>query len=299
MRMDRLTTKSQEALRAAVDLATKRGNPELIPEHLLIAILEQDGGVGRQSRRTRRRARGRPRARSRRAAERRCRASPAARSRPSARRFTPLLSKAEDEAKRLKDDFVSVEHFLLAAAQARQGRAGDLRSARAFVRQAGARARRNPRQPARHRSGSRREIPGAREVHARPHGSRAPRQDRSGHRPRRRDPPRDAGAVAPHQEQPRADRRAGRRQDGHRRRHRAPHRERRRARVAEGQAHPRARSREHGRGLEVPRRIRGSPESRAEGGRGVGAAASSCSSTSFTRWSARAPPKARWTRPTC
>ena len=47
MRLDRLTSKSQEALRAAVDLATKRGNPELIPEHLLVAVLEQEGGIGR------------------------------------------------------------------------------------------------------------------------------------------------------------------------------------------------------------------------------------------------------------
>ena len=45
MRMDRLTTKSQEALRAAVDAATQRGNPEVIPEHLLVALLEQEGGV--------------------------------------------------------------------------------------------------------------------------------------------------------------------------------------------------------------------------------------------------------------
>jgi ATP-dependent Clp protease ATP-binding subunit ClpB len=33
------------------------------------------------------------------------------------RRLTPLLSHAEDEAKRLKDDYVSVEHFLLAASR--------------------------------------------------------------------------------------------------------------------------------------------------------------------------------------
>ena len=31
------------------------------------------------------------------------------------RRTVPLLSHAEDEAKRLKDDYISVEHFLLAA----------------------------------------------------------------------------------------------------------------------------------------------------------------------------------------
>ena len=45
MRPDRLTTKSQEALREGVDLASRKGNPELLPEHVLLAMLAQDGGV--------------------------------------------------------------------------------------------------------------------------------------------------------------------------------------------------------------------------------------------------------------
>src|SRR5262249_3827876 len=44
MRMDRMTTKAQEAVREAVDLASRRGNPELYPEHLIRAILSQEGG---------------------------------------------------------------------------------------------------------------------------------------------------------------------------------------------------------------------------------------------------------------
>src|SRR5690349_5474784 len=46
MRSERMTTKAQEAVRAAVDLASRRGNPELYPEHLIRAIVDQDGGVG-------------------------------------------------------------------------------------------------------------------------------------------------------------------------------------------------------------------------------------------------------------
>jgi hypothetical protein len=65
--------------------------------------------------------------------------------------------------------------------------------------------------------GSGGQVPGAREVHARPHRRGAQGQARPGHRPRRGDPPRDAGALAPHQEQPRAHRRARRRQDRDRR----------------------------------------------------------------------------------
>ncbi len=54
--------------------------------------------------------------------------------------------------------------------------------------------------------------------------------------------------------------------------------------------HGRARRR-----VEVPRRVRGSPEGRAQGGRGRRTGRSSCSSTSCTPSSAPAPPKARWT----
>ena len=62
--------------------------------------------------------------------------------------------------------------------------------------------------------------------------ARPRRQARPGHRPRRRDPPRRPGAVAAHQEQPGADRRARRRQDRRRRGPGPAHRRRRRARVA-------------------------------------------------------------------
>ncbi|MCA9597574.1 MAG: ATP-dependent chaperone ClpB [Myxococcales bacterium] len=116
MRMDRLTTKSQEALRAAIDDATKRGNPEVIPEHLLVAILNQEDGIGGPivqkiganpdalAKDLSQRVEGLP--------------NVSGGAEPSfSRRAVPLLSRAEDEAKALKDDYVSVEHFLLAAAK--------------------------------------------------------------------------------------------------------------------------------------------------------------------------------------
>ncbi len=116
MRMDRLTTKSQEALRAAGDMAMRRGNPEIIPEHLLVAILDQEGGIGRplvekagvnaQSLRAElwQRVEGLPQVSGG--------AEP-----HFGRRTLPVMNKAEDEAKRLKDDYVSVEHFVLSAAK--------------------------------------------------------------------------------------------------------------------------------------------------------------------------------------
>jgi ATP-dependent Clp protease ATP-binding subunit ClpB len=45
MRLDRLTNKTREALQAAQNEATQRGNPELLPEHFLVALLEQADGV--------------------------------------------------------------------------------------------------------------------------------------------------------------------------------------------------------------------------------------------------------------
>src|SRR5262245_20928455 len=115
MRMDRLTSKSQEALRAAADAASRRGNPEVIPEHLLAAILEQQGGVGAP---LVERAGAQVKALVRDLAPR-IEALPrvSGGAEPGiGRRATALLNQAEDEAKKLKDDYVSVEHFVLAAA---------------------------------------------------------------------------------------------------------------------------------------------------------------------------------------
>ena len=45
MRNDRLTTKTREALQEAHQDATRRGNPELLPEHVIYALLTQEQGV--------------------------------------------------------------------------------------------------------------------------------------------------------------------------------------------------------------------------------------------------------------
>ena len=45
MKLDKLTTKTQEALQQAQALAERRGHQELTPEHLLSALLTQEQGV--------------------------------------------------------------------------------------------------------------------------------------------------------------------------------------------------------------------------------------------------------------
>src|SRR5688572_9566470 len=47
MRLDRMTTKSQEAIRTGLDSAVRRGNPEIIPEHVLLAALAQTEGLAK------------------------------------------------------------------------------------------------------------------------------------------------------------------------------------------------------------------------------------------------------------
>ncbi len=108
MDFNKLTIKSQEAVAAAQELARRLGNPELYPEHLLVALLDQE--LPRELV---------PDADALRAqAEATLAAKPrleGAQQQPGASaQFSRVLDKAFDEAKRMEDDYVSTEHLLLA-----------------------------------------------------------------------------------------------------------------------------------------------------------------------------------------
>ena len=143
--------------------------------------------------------------------------------------------------------------------------AGDEPAPRHRQRGAAAGAEGGARQPPGHQPEPGGEVRRAGEVRPGPHPAGPRRQDRSGHRPRRRDPPGHPGAQPAHQEQPGADRRARRRQDRHRRGPRPAHRRRRRARGPEEQAADLPRHRLDARRRQVPRRVRGAAEGRAQG----------------------------------
>jgi ATP-dependent Clp protease ATP-binding subunit ClpB len=116
MHPDRMTTKSHEAIRDAIDIASRKGNPELHPEHLLAALLAQEGGVAGP---ILQKAGGDVQALAK-AAEQRVEGFPrvSGGAEPAlSRRLLEVVRKAEDEAKALKDDFTSVEHFVLAMAK--------------------------------------------------------------------------------------------------------------------------------------------------------------------------------------
>jgi ATP-dependent Clp protease ATP-binding subunit ClpB len=108
MDFNKLTIKSQEAVAAAQELGRRAGNPELYPDHLLLALLDQE--LPRQLV---------PDPDSLRAeAETRLAQKPridGAQQQPQvSAQFTRVLDQAFDEAKRMEDDYVASEHLLLA-----------------------------------------------------------------------------------------------------------------------------------------------------------------------------------------
>jgi len=117
MQADRFTVKSQEALAAAQRLAGARRNPEVVPHHLLAALLEQEGGIVVP---VLRRAAADPEGVRRRANEA-LDGLPTVSGEPSAAPALgsdtiDLLKHADDEARGLGDEYVSTEHLLLALA---------------------------------------------------------------------------------------------------------------------------------------------------------------------------------------
>src|SRR3954453_16101141 len=101
MEFDKLTLKSQEAVAGAQELARRLGNPELYPEHLLIALLDQDH----------------PRALVPDPAALRAETEAKLAQKPRTKgmqqqpgasaAFSKALDRASDEAKKLEDDYVS------------------------------------------------------------------------------------------------------------------------------------------------------------------------------------------------
>jgi ATP-dependent Clp protease ATP-binding subunit ClpB len=104
----KLTLKSQEAVGAAQELARRMGNPEIYPEHLTLALLDQEL----------------PKQLVESASTLRAEAEERLRTRPTiqgsqqqpqvSRAFSELLERASEEARSMQDEYVSTEDLLLA-----------------------------------------------------------------------------------------------------------------------------------------------------------------------------------------
>ena len=218
MRMDKLTSRFQQALADAQSLAVGRDHNMLEPVHVMIALLDQQGGsttpllsqaginVPLLRERLGEMLNGLPQGQrsGRRHQRRQC---PGACPQPD-RQAGPAARRPVHRQRAVRAGGAGRRRRAGQGAQGRRSRQGAYRG--------------GDRQDPRRREGRQRECrgpaPGAGEVHHRPDRARRVRQAGPGDRPRRGDPPRDPGAAAAHQEQPGADRRARRGQDRHRRR---------------------------------------------------------------------------------
>jgi ATP-dependent Clp protease ATP-binding subunit ClpB len=108
MDFTKLTIKSQEAVAAAQELARRSGNPELYPEHLLLALLDQelprelvpDADALRSHAET--------------TLAQKPRIEGSQQQPGLSAALSKVLDRAYDEAKRMEDDYVAAQHLLLA-----------------------------------------------------------------------------------------------------------------------------------------------------------------------------------------
>src|SRR5438309_3240412 len=126
IRWDKFTVKAQEAVQRANELASEHGNPEVLPLHLLAALLEdKEGivspimekiGIGAQS----------VLSDLYQSMERLPKISGAAAQATLSQAANQLLDRAFREADNFKDEYVSTEHLLLAATQLKRDTAQEI-----------------------------------------------------------------------------------------------------------------------------------------------------------------------------
>jgi ATP-dependent Clp protease ATP-binding subunit ClpB len=122
MQPDRFTVKSQEAVATAQQIASQRGNPEVAPAHLLLALLAQSDGLVVPILQKLSADTGAIRARAEALADELPKVSGAepTEARPSSS-LVAVLRQAESEMKKLGDEYISTEHILLALADSGSG----------------------------------------------------------------------------------------------------------------------------------------------------------------------------------
>ena len=115
MNLNKYTEKAQEAIVAAQQFADREGHPEITPEHVLLTLLEQRDGIAPSIVRKLNADPSVLAAAVRADLGRAPRAHGGSQPTLSAR-LRKIAAEAEEEAERLKDDYVSTEHLLVAIA---------------------------------------------------------------------------------------------------------------------------------------------------------------------------------------
>ncbi len=126
MRLDKLTEKGRDALLEAQNLAQEYHHPAIEPEHLLMALLQQEGGVvpsvirrigGDESMLVQS---------VEQALSKMPRATGSSVQVGMSRELNDLLEEADSIAENMKDDYISTEHMLMAMAQPKAGKVREL-----------------------------------------------------------------------------------------------------------------------------------------------------------------------------
>ena len=199
MRMDKLTIKGQEALQQAQTLAEKNQNAQIDIEHLLAALLAQTDGlttpilqklgvnVGLLAQQVNAEIERLPKIQG----------ATAEIASSYAPRLRTALNVAFTEAERLKDDYVSTEHILLAIAADNNGNSARLLKAQGVTMDNLMQALKNARGGQRVTDQNPEGKYNALEKYGRDLTESAQQTEtRPGHRARRRDPARDPGALS-------------------------------------------------------------------------------------------------------
>src|SRR5258708_36852793 len=118
MRIDKYTQKMQDALQAAQDLASQLNSSEITNEHFLSALLDQSDGIARPLLEKIGTNVDQLHKRLRAELERRPKIHGSAADLRISNELRTVLDNAEKEMSKLKDEFTSAEHYLLALAGA-------------------------------------------------------------------------------------------------------------------------------------------------------------------------------------
>lgn len=126
LRMDRYTEQGQEVIARSNEILIEHNHSQWDVEHILLSLLELEGGVPRDILENTGISVEEIRRKLEDALERSPKMAGEVRQVYMTPRATMLLENAEAEADRMKDEFISTEHLLIAAAMERQGESGKI-----------------------------------------------------------------------------------------------------------------------------------------------------------------------------